>query len=70
MAGVIYAAADAEAHLTSLRRFLPETGGASPIRPGILFARSLAPDSFVLRQSLILIMAYLNGAAPSKTWIL
>jgi len=70
MADVIFAATDAETHLTPLRRFLAETGGTSPIRPGILFARILAPDSFVLRQSLILIMAYLNGAAPSKTWIL
>lgn len=70
MASVIYAAADAEALLSPLRALLPKTAGASLIRPGVLYARILAPDSYILRQSLVPIIARLHGAAPPKTWML
>ena len=70
MASVIYAAADAEAALNPLRALLPNTAGASLIRPGVLYARVLAPDSYILRQSLVPIIARLHGAAPPKTWML
>lgn len=70
MASVIYAAADAEAVLTPLRAMLPQTAGASLIRPGVLYARILAPDSYILRQTLVPIIARLHGAAPPKTWML
>lgn len=70
MASLIYAASDAEAWLKPLRALLPDTAGASLIRPGLLYARILAPDSFILRQSLVPIIARLQGAAPPKTWML
>ncbi len=70
MASVIYAAADADALLAPLRALLPDTAGASLIRPGVLYARLMAPDSYILRQSLVPIIARLHGAAPPKTWML
>lgn len=70
MASVIYAAPDAEALLGPVRALLPATGGASLIRPGVLYARILAPDSFILRQSLVPVIARLHGAALPKTWML
>ncbi|SFT06029.1 urease accessory protein [Sulfitobacter marinus] len=70
MASLIYAAADADALLKPLRALLPATAGASLIRPGVLYARILAPDSYILRQSLVPIIARLHGAAPPKTWML
>jgi urease accessory protein len=70
MASVFYAAADADALLAPLRALLPTTAGASLIRPGVLYARVLAPDSYILRQSLVPIIARLHGAAPPKTWML
>ncbi|MGR3515724.1 urease accessory protein UreD [Sulfitobacter pontiacus] len=70
MASVIYAAPDAEALLDPLRALLPASAGASLIRDGVLYARLLAPDSYILRQSLVPIIARLHGAAPPKTWML
>lgn len=70
IASVIYAATDADALLEPLRALLPKTAGASLVRPGVLYARLLAPDSYILRQSLAPIIARLQGAAPPKTWML
>lgn len=70
MASVVYAASDAEAHLGALRDLMPETGGVSLIRQGVLFARLLAPDSFLLRRALMPIMAQLSRGALPKTWML
>jgi len=67
-ASVLYAAPDADLFLPRIRKLLPTTGGASLIRPGILFARLLAPDSFLLRQSLIPAIEVLRGAPLPKTW--
>jgi urease accessory protein len=69
-AGVLYAAPDADLYLPRIRELLPETGGASLIRPGVLFARLVAPDSFLLRQSLIPVVEALRGAPLPKTWTL
>ncbi len=70
MASVIFVAPEAEVHLDSIRAALPETGGASLIRPGILFARILARDSFVLRASLIPILESLSQTDLPRTWML
>ncbi|MGH1354005.1 MAG: urease accessory protein UreD [Thalassovita sp.] len=70
MASVIFAAPEAEAHLTPVRNLMPNTGGVSLIRPGLLFARILAEDSFVLRQSLIPVLTHLNGANLPRTWMI
>ncbi len=70
MASVLYVAPDAEAHLKPLQELMPATGGVSLIRDGVLFARILAPDSYLLRQSLVPIMAHLRGGPLPKTWML
>jgi urease accessory protein len=70
MANVIYAAPDAETQLAPLRALLPDTGGASLVRPGVLVARLLAEDGFALRRALIPIIARLSGIAPPKNWTL
>lgn len=70
MASVLFAAPDAEAHLKPLRALMPTEGGVSLIRDGVLFARLLAPDSFLLRQALVPVMAQLRGGPLPKTWML
>jgi urease accessory protein len=70
MASVLYVGPDAEAHLAPLRALMGEAGGTSLIRPGVLFARLLAPDSFLLRRSLIPVIKHLHGRALPKTWMM
>ncbi|SEQ14938.1 urease accessory protein UreD [Thalassovita taeanensis] len=72
MASVLLAAPahEAESHLDAVRALMPDTGGVSLIRPGLLFARILAEDSFVLRQSLIPVLTRLNGALLPRTWMI
>jgi urease accessory protein len=69
-ATVLYAAPDAEAFRDPVRALLPETGGASLARPGLLVVRLLAGDSFDLRVSLIPILTLLNGSALPRSWML
>ncbi|MDG1281218.1 MAG: urease accessory protein UreD [Pseudorhodobacter sp.] len=70
MASVLYVGPDAEAHLAALRSLMPATGGTSLLRPGVLYARLLAPDSFLLRRSLIPVIGQLHGRALPKTWMM
>lgn len=69
MALIIYASADAEAHLASVRAHLPPTAGASLIAPDLLVARLLAPDSFILRGSLVPLIRYLTQDSLPRSWI-
>jgi urease accessory protein len=69
-ASILYAAPDADLYLSHMRDLAPELGGVSLIRPGILFARILAPDSYELRKSLIPMIERLRGADLPKTWTL
>lgn len=69
-AALIFAAPEAERTLDTLRAFLPETGGASAIRPGLIFARLMAEDSFALRRHLIPMIEALRGAPLPRTWML
>ena len=70
MASVLYIAPDADSYLPRLQQMMPATGGVSLIRPGVLFARLLAADSFLLRQALCPILAVLHRGALPKTWTL
>jgi urease accessory protein len=74
MASVIFAApadcAGMAAHLEALRPSLPDGAGASLIRPGLLFLRLTAPDSFTLRQTLLPVLAYLNDGPLPRTWMI
>ncbi len=68
MACVVYVGADAEAHLAPLRAVLPETGGASLLRPDVLVARVLAEDGFALRQTLLPALDRLSGQGLPISW--
>ena len=72
MASVILAtsAAEAEAHLAALRPLLPDGAGVSLIRPGLLFLRLMAPDSYLLRRMLLPVLARLDDAPLPRTWML
>lgn len=67
-AGIVLAGPEAESFIAPLRDMLPETCGVSLVRPGILFARLVAPDSYVLRQTLIPAAERLHGRALPRTW--
>ncbi|MBY8974617.1 urease accessory protein UreD [Rhodobacteraceae bacterium NNCM2] len=68
MASLVYIAPDAEARLAPLRALLPESGGASLIREGVLAARLLAPDGRLLRDALIPMLEALRGDSLPKVW--
>lgn len=70
VASVLYVAPDAERFLPQLQQMMPASGGVSLVRDGVLFARILAHDSFLLRQSLCPILAELHRGALPKTWML
>ncbi|WP_319824856.1 urease accessory protein UreD [Thalassovita sp.] len=70
LASVLFIAPEAEAHLPALRDMLPGTGGVSLVRPGVLFARLVAPDSHDLRRSLIPVLTHLNDAQLPRTWMI
>ncbi|MGI3168744.1 urease accessory protein UreD [Pseudooceanicola sp. C21-150M6] len=70
MASLLLVAPDAERHLDRLRMAIGLQGGASLIRPGVLFARCLAEDGFLLRQSLLPAIRTLSGEDLPKTWML
>lgn len=70
MASLVLAAPDADLWCDRLRGLLGPNDGVSLIRPGVLFARLLAQDSFVLRQVLIPAIQALSGADIPKTWTL
>ncbi|GHF40999.1 urease accessory protein UreD [Seohaeicola zhoushanensis] len=70
MASLLFVCDTAEAQLGALRALLPATGGASLIRPGVLFARVLARDGYTLRQSLLPAIERLSGAPLPRTWML
>ena len=70
MASLLLIDPAAETRLDALRRFLPKTAGASLIRPGVLFARILAQDSFDLRKTLVPALRLLHGGDLPRTWSL
>jgi urease accessory protein len=74
MASVVFAvpadSADAAAHLEVLRPILPQGAGASLIRPGLLFLRLTASDSYHLRRSLLPVLAQLNDGPLPRTWMI
>lgn len=69
-ASLLYSAPDADRFLPQLRDLVPPRGGVSLIRPGVVFARLLAKDSYLLRQALIPMMTVLHGGPLPKTWTL
>lgn len=68
LAAVYAFGARAGASLHAVRRMLPRTGGASLVAPDLLVIRLLAPDSFLLRRSLVPILECLTADALPKSW--
>lgn len=68
MASVLYIAPDAEAHLSALRDLLPDTGGATLLRPDVLALRLLAADSHELRRSLVPVLDRLSADTLPTSW--
>ena len=70
LASVLYHGPRAEALLDKVRRLLPDTGGASLIAPDLLVIRLLAPDSFLLRRTLVPVLERLTDTQLPKSWSL
>ncbi|MCA0922096.1 urease accessory protein UreD [Pseudooceanicola nanhaiensis] len=68
IATLIFAAPDADLKLAPLRAALGQAGAASLVRPGLLFARAIAPDGFDLRRNLIPAIEVLSGTSLPRTW--
>lgn len=68
MASVVYVGPEAEAHLPAVRAALPETGGASLLRPDLLAVRLLAEDGFLLRRHLLPVLDRLSQDTLPTSW--
>lgn len=68
MALTVFVGRAAEAHLSTLRRMLPPTGGASLVGDDVLAIRLLAEDSFELRRSLLPFLAHLTDDTLPRCW--
>ena len=68
LANVLLVSPDTEAKLAKTRQLLGTSGGASIIRPGVLVVRLMAPNSFLLRKTLVPILEWLKGGPIPKTW--
>ena len=69
MASVVLAAPNAEAHLAPLRALIGPQGGVSLREPGLLALRLLAADGYLLRQTLLPVLAELTAAPLPKCWM-
>lgn len=68
MASIVLCHKDAAQLLEPVRALLPLTAGASLLADHVLTIRLLAPDSFVLRQTLCPLLSLLTSTALPKTW--
>lgn len=70
LASVLYVAPDAAAHLDPVRALIGCAAGASLLHPDTLFMRLLAPDSFLLRQTLVPALTQLAGGPLPRPWMI
>jgi urease accessory protein len=68
VATLVLCAADAEASLDGLRAALGDAGAASLVRPGVVVARAMAADSYLLRKALIPAIEGVTGAGLPRVW--
>jgi urease accessory protein len=68
LATLVVCGPDAEARLPDLRAALGPAGSASLVRPGVIVARAVAGDSYLLRRALIPAIEGVAGAAVPKVW--
>ncbi|WP_231582104.1 urease accessory protein UreD [Puniceibacterium sp. IMCC21224] len=67
-ASVVWAAPGAARQISAVRKLLPPNAGASAITDDLLFMRVLAPDSYLLRRSLVPLLRLLSGADLPRSW--
>lgn len=70
MASVILAAPGAGDRLDAARRVIGDAGGIGEPAPGIVFARLLAPDAYLLRQVLIPLIALFRSDPLPRPWMI
>ncbi|MEO3414870.1 urease accessory protein UreD [Roseovarius sp. CAU 1744] len=70
MATLVLVAPEAEARLDAVRALLPDTGGASLLRPDMLVARLLATDGYALRLTLVPILSLLLQESLPRCWMI
>lgn len=70
MTSLVLIGPDAAAHLAAVRGALPATGGASLAGEDMLLMRLLAPDSFLLRRTLVPILNRLTRNALPRPWMI
>ncbi len=68
MATLCYTAPDAERWLTRSRDALGPSGGASLLRPDLLVARLVAPDSLAVRRCLMVLLDQMTGDTLPPSW--
>ena len=68
VATLFLVAPDAESYLQRLRGALGAAGGASLVRPGVILARAVAADSYLLRKAIVPALESLAGAAVPRVW--
>ncbi len=68
VATLVICGPDAEACLPDLRDALGPAGSASLVRPGVVVARAVAPDSYLLRRALVPAIEGVAGAVVPKVW--
>ncbi len=68
MVGLTYVAPDAEAQLAPLRALLPDSAGASLLRPDVLVLRMLAASGYGLRKHLLPILDHLTAHELPLCW--
>jgi urease accessory protein len=68
VATLFLVAPDAEGYLAPLRRALDGAGGASLVRPGVVLARAVAADSYLLRRAVVPALEGMAGAALPRVW--
>ncbi|WP_323784388.1 urease accessory protein UreD [Thalassovita sp.] len=61
---------EADSLLPQIRALLPDSAGASVIRPGLLYLRLLSLDGFELRKTLLPVLTCLNGGNLPRTWMI
>ncbi|RFU14146.1 urease accessory protein UreD [Rhodobacteraceae bacterium W635] len=70
MASLVLVAPEAEAMLPRVRQMLPDTAGASLLRPDLLCLRLLAADGFELRRSLMPLLQTLSEDDLPRPWMI
>ncbi len=67
---LLFAGASAEAQLARVRDLLPETAGASLVRPNLLVCRLVSEDSYTLRKVMMPLIAMLLDDVIPRPWMI